>query len=740
VRLPDEPLLLVDRILCVEGQPRSLGRGQVVTEHDIHPGAWYLDGGHIPTCIAVEAGQADLFLSAYLGIDFQTRGLAVYRLLDAAVTFHRSLPGPGEIIRYDIHIDSFFRQGDTHLFRFRFEGSVGGEPLLTMTDGCAGFFTAEQLAAGQGVVRKSLALQARPGVRAPGEQDLAPMVAESFSEHQVEGLRSGDLETAFGSAFAGLQLAPSLCLPGGRMHLVDRVVELNPSGGRFGIGLIRAEADVHADDWFLTCHFVDDRVMPGTLMYECCLHTLRIFLLRLGWVATEGEVICEPVPGVTSRLKCRGQVTAATRTVTYEVVLKERGYRPEPYALADALMYADGKPIVEITDMSVRLSELTQERVARLWQRRRQARATVAFSRERILAFAVGKPSEAFGEPYRIFDEGRTIARLPGPPFSFLDRIVRVEGEPWRMAAGAQAFAEYDVPTDAWYFAAERQPWMPFSVLLEVALQPCGWLAAYVGSALTSPEDLCFRNLGGEAVLHVPVGPDAGTLATRARLTRVASSAGMILQHFDFEVRGREGPVYTGTTHFGFFTKAALAQQVGIREAEPYLPTEVERARGSSYPVPRAAPLPDDRLRMVEEVDLLVADGGPAGLGFVTGSKIVNPAEWFFQAHFYQDPVWPGSLGLESFLQLLKVLAGRRWGLGPQTRFRLQTGSRHRWLYRGQVVPGNRRVSVQASVTAHADHPRGGALTADGWLEVDGRVIYRMNDFTLVADCSEGRP
>ena len=48
--------------------------GRVVTEHDVLPGAWYLDGGRIPTCIAVEAGQADLFLSAYLGIDFETKG------------------------------------------------------------------------------------------------------------------------------------------------------------------------------------------------------------------------------------------------------------------------------------------------------------------------------------------------------------------------------------------------------------------------------------------------------------------------------------------------------------------------------------------------------------------------------------------------------------------------------------------------------------------------------------------
>ena len=103
-----------------------------------------------PTCVAVEAGQADLFLSGFLGIDFKTRGLACYRLLDAVVTFHRELPKVGELIRYDIRIDHFFRQGETYLFRFRFDGTVNGEPLLTMRDGCAGFFTAEELAGGKG--------------------------------------------------------------------------------------------------------------------------------------------------------------------------------------------------------------------------------------------------------------------------------------------------------------------------------------------------------------------------------------------------------------------------------------------------------------------------------------------------------------------------------------------------------------------------------------------------------------
>ena len=62
--------------------------GRIVTEHVVRPSGWYCDGGRMVPSIAIEAGQADLLLCGYLGVDFATRGLAVYRLLDATVTFH----------------------------------------------------------------------------------------------------------------------------------------------------------------------------------------------------------------------------------------------------------------------------------------------------------------------------------------------------------------------------------------------------------------------------------------------------------------------------------------------------------------------------------------------------------------------------------------------------------------------------------------------------------------------------
>jgi len=739
VRLPDEPLMLVDRIMSVEGEPRSMTHGRVVTEHDIHPGAWYLDGGRIPTCIAVEAGQADLFLSGYLGIDFITRGLAVYRLLDAVVTFHRGLPGPGETIHYDIRIERFFRQGDTWLFRFFFEATVNGQPLLSMRDGCAGFFSQQELDAGKGIVRPAIDLRPTTGIRPTDWQELVPMSREGLDAAQLDRLRAGDLAACFGPLFAGLPIARPLTIPGGRMRLVHRVMDIDPNGGRCGIGIIRAEADIHPDDWFITCHFVDDRVMPGTLMYECCMHTLRIYLLRMGWVAEAAGSVWEPLPGVASKLCCRGQVLETTRVVTYEVTIREIGYCPEPYVICDALMYADGKPIVEITSMSARLTGTTKEKLESLWrdasplppgEGRGEGKKPAIYTKEQILAYSNGNPSEGFGERYRVFDSQRKIARLPGPPFQFMDRVTALRGEPWQMTAGAMAEAQYDLPADAWFFAADRQPRMPFAVLLEAALQPCGWLAAYVGSALTSPTDISFRNLGGTAVQHRAVTPASGTLTCSATMKKVATSGGMIIQEYDFSVADCHGILYDGDTMFGFFSREALANQVGIRDAKPYQPTAEEIARGRSLPYPESPPFPEKQLRMIDRIELFVPDGGPQGIGYIRGIKDVDPDEWFFKAHFYEDPVTPGSLGLESFLQLVKFAAVERWGWQDGTILEASAlGMKHSWLYRGQVVPTNRRVTVEAWVTAVDDDKR--IMTAAGFLSVDGKTIYQMNDFTV---------
>jgi 3-hydroxymyristoyl/3-hydroxydecanoyl-(acyl carrier protein) dehydratase len=133
---------------------------------------------------------------------------------------------------------------------------------------------------------------------------------------------------------------------------------------------------------------------------------------------------------------------------------------------------------------------------------------------------------------------------------------------------------------------------------------------------------------------------------------------------------------------------------------------------------------------MLDTVTAFDPTGGPAGLGFIRGTLAVQPDTWFFRAHFYQDPVCPGSLGLESFVQLLKIVARERWGADENTVFEtIAVGEEHEWVYRGQIIPSDNEVTVDAVVTAIDDGQR--LIHADGFLIVDGRVIYQMKRFSL---------
>ena len=89
--MPEPPLLLADRVMAIEGEPGSMGLGTIWTETDVRPGAWYLHDGRMPAGIMIEAGQADLLLISWLGVDFLNKGERVYRLLGCELTYHGGL-------------------------------------------------------------------------------------------------------------------------------------------------------------------------------------------------------------------------------------------------------------------------------------------------------------------------------------------------------------------------------------------------------------------------------------------------------------------------------------------------------------------------------------------------------------------------------------------------------------------------------------------------------------------------
>ena len=272
---------------------------------------------------------------------------------------------------------------------------------------------------------------------------------------------------------------------------------------------------------------------------------------------------------------------------------------------------------------------------------------------------------------------------------------------------------------------------------LEAALQPCGWLASYIGCAKSDAGELFFRNLDGAVEIFDSVPPDAGTLVTKARLVSISRFNGITLLSFEIQCFADDRPVLRMTTSFGFFVESALASQAGLPTSEAdkrYLDEPANlavnlRSQPAEY-FGGPAGLPQRTLAMLDRVTGFWPQAGAAGLGRLRAEKDVDPEEWFFKAHFFQDPVMPGTLGIESMTQLLQfymLQSGLDAGL-ETPRFEVLTQSSSlSWKYRGQVLPHRKLVTVEVEIREVIRQAGNVTVVADGWLWVDGVRIYQCS-------------
>ncbi|WP_236644462.1 beta-ketoacyl synthase N-terminal-like domain-containing protein [Sorangium cellulosum] len=756
VRMPMPPLLLADRVTGIDAEPGSMKLGTMWTETDVRWDSWYLHDGAMPAGIMIESGQADLLLISWLGADFENKGERVYRLLGCEITFYGGLPRPGDTLVYDIHVDGHAKHGDVRLFFFHYDCRIGGELRLKTRKGQAGFFTDEELANSGGVLWD--ADSAEHAATARLDPPRIACQKSAFDRADLLAFAAGDGAAAFGPGFERLSThvrTPRISAP--PMLFFDRVDAFDPAGGPWKRGYLRATLPITKDGWYFEGHFKDDPCMPGTLMFEGCFQALAFYMAAMGFTVDADGFRFEPVPEIPYLLRCRGQVVPTSRLLTYEVFVEEVHDGPQPTVFADFLCTVDGLKAFHARRVGLRLrpdwplssspelldGHVEPKPVARVPGSELGAPPAggaaadaggFPFDYKSLLSCAWGRPSDAFGPLYRRFDEGRHVARLPGPPYHFMSRVLSVSSPMAAMKAGAKVEVEYDVPADAWYFDENASLTMPFAVVLEAALQTCGWLASYAGCALSSEGALYFRNLDGKGTLRAEVLPDAGALRTTSQLTNISRSGGMIILAFRVECSVGATRVYDLETVFGFFPKAALATQIGIppkpeEVAALDAPSEFEvdlRARPERYCGGELG-LARPSLLMIDRIDGLWQGGGRKGLGRLRARRDVQPSEWFFKAHFLGDPVQPGSLGIEAMLQTIQfwmlhhdLHAGLR-----DPRFEpVMTGHEHSWRYRGQVLPSSRRVTVETDILEVGRDDRGPYVVAESYLWVDGLRIY----------------
>lgn len=761
VRMPEPPLLLADRCTGIDAEPGALAipghpaKGICWTETDVREDSWWLHDGYMPTGIMVESGQADLFLISYLGADFLNKGERGYRLLGCEMTWQGDLPTIGESLVYDIHVDGHARQGDVRLFFFHYDCHIRRpdgttRPALQVRSGQAGFFTTEELADSAGILWKPEQQEILADARV--DPPAVATTTQTYDKAAIEAFADGRPWDCFSdSAFERtkthtrtprIQRDPMLFLED---------ITVDPTGGPWGRGYLKAETPIAPDDWFFTGHFKNDPCMPGTLMLEGCVQAMAFYLSAMGYTIDKDGWRFQPIPEETYNLRCRGQVTPESKKLTYEVFVEEIHDGPVPTLYADLLCTVDGLGAFHARRFGLQLTpswpltslpQLAEEGAG-------DPKAAIGvyegqefrFDPPSIMACAWGQPSTAFGPMYERFDGHRRTPRLPGPPYLFLTRVTEVDGAMGGLESGKRLEFEYEVPEDAWYFDENGARVMPFAVLLEAALQPCGWTASYVGSTLTSDNDFLFRNLDGTGTILAEVFPQSGTLRTVVDIKNISRSAGMIITSFKVQCFLGDTAVYDLDTVFGFFPPAAFENQAG-------LPTTDEQRALLEAPgdavidlTERPARFYGETLRlaepmllMIDRLTLMDHDGGPNGLGRARAEKDIDAGEWFFKAHFYQDPVQPGSLGIEAMLQLLQaVMIDKGLAEGfERPRFEgIATDRHHVWKYRGQVVPEAKLVSSTLEITSIERDERGVVALAEASLWVDGKRIYEAHDLGM---------
>jgi 3-hydroxymyristoyl/3-hydroxydecanoyl-(acyl carrier protein) dehydratase len=224
-----------------------------------------------------------------------------------------------------------------------------------------------------------------------------------------------------------------------------------------------------------------------------------------------------------------------------------------------------------------------------------------------------------------------------------------------------------------------------------------------------------------------------------AELLSSVTAGGMTIQSYSFRVSCEGDLVAEGQSSFGYFTEVVMAKQSGLVLPEESLSdapsaTTSEGNRSSLFD----AAADHSRLSRQTHLDLvdrveLVERGGRFGRGLILGEKRLAGQEWFFENHFYQDPVMPGSLGLEAVIQGMWSLL-MRTDTYRQTRIPVISFSNDAaftWKYRGQVTPASRQLVYEVHIRQLNDAQDQVNLLCDAEFWVDGVRIYAFRDLRV---------
>ena len=844
-RMPAFDLQLVTRVLTVEGMDmtpmygidRNPSKGIMTAEFDCPADAWFFQGSssanHMPYSIIMEialqvSGVLTSWLKAPLCLD---RDDLLFRNLDAKVTLVKDLDLRGKTIKNVTTAKSYSMLGTMGVHSFHAELSVDGE-VFYIVDTSFGWFLPEvfekQTGMDQGKTRDCWHLK-------EGANDTRNM--------QTYNLRS---TSDVSRMFAGME-NQQVQRRSDQVNFVDEVNILS-NGGKHGKGYVSGNKIVNKQDWFFSCHFWCDPVMPGSLGIESMFECIEYWAVTQGW--TKGFKCASFAHGAgETSWKYRGQLTPRNDRMDNEVHIKTvtKNRDGSIDIVADGGLYVDHLRVYDAVSLRVRIEEastpsiaVNNARPAPQISRSNTAAASTAAMVNRpqppskfmfhggpklgketlmtwhplagidgnptpgfqptayppravafvpfpgnpndynheagvlplgwfnLMEFTANRTSLCLGKEFARFD-GSNTSRMPAFDLQLVTRVLTVEGMDMTPMYGIDRnpskgimTAEFDCPADAWFFQGSSSAnHMPYSIIMEIALQVSGVLTSWLKAPLClDRDDLLFRNLDAKVTLVKDLDLRGKTIknVTTAKSYSMLGTMGVHSFHAELSVDGEV--FYIVDTSFGWFLPEVFEKQTGMdqgktrdcwhlkegandtRNMQTYnlrSTSDVSRmfAGMENQQVQRRS----DQVNFVDEVNIL-SNGGKHGKGYVSGNKIVNKQDWFFSCHFWCDPVMPGSLGIESMFECIEYWAVTQgWTKGFKCASFAHGAGETSWKYRGQLTPRNDRMDNEVHIKTVTKNRDGSIdIVADGGLYVDHLRVYdavslrvRIEEATVVA-------
>ena len=281
--------------------------------------------------------------------------------------------------------------------------------------------------------------------------------------------------------------------------------------------------------------------------------------------------------------------------------------------------------------------------------------------------------SEILGPKFKEVDSYDVRARMPSPPFQFVDRVLKLNADIGVLKAKSSIEFEYDIPVDSMFSLSFGMSQVPLFESGHAGIL----LMGLIGSDFSSKGQTRFRVTDTELTFLGPL-PQAGqTINGRFTVTDLIQNASKLVVFYDFDLFQKDGsPIFKSKGLGGFFSKDELEDSKGVKTSN----IRLHQRRLSSHELRLTSHINEfnygdltrlsmggagknkqlifnEKIRVVDKITSVSSFGGEHGLGEIVGEWKIPESHWMFDAHFKNDPIMPGMMMLEGASQCFRCLS-----------------------------------------------------------------------------------